>query len=473
MARESREFRTLDKDLRRVTNAERAALQSARGVLRLGIALAFVIAAALTATGFFTGQPTFGIVAAGMAVAAYLALSIGANDVANSLGPAVGAGAIGMTTGLILVAGMEVLGAVLAGDEVTATLTEGLVGSTLGQGAATARMMLAALLAAGIWISLATWANAPVSTTHSVVGAIAGAGLATFGMTAVNWPAMAMIATGWMASPIVAGLLAAGMLAALRNRVMNRADRIGAGRVWLPVLVALTLGMLGAVATVTAHVTGPATALAVGLAGAFAGWVYARLRIDRLIRDKSGEQLAFKKLLGLPLVVAAMVMGFAHGANDTANIAAPLTTMLDSLAADPGPPRRTLVLLVSSIGIALGIVLFGRRLVHMVGSNITQLNPNRALCVSLATATTVLVFSSFGLPVSTTHIAVGGVFGIGFYREWADRKPEPEGEALPAEERRRRHLVRRSHVRTILGAWLITVPAAAGLAAALAWLGGL
>ncbi len=166
-------------------------------------------------------------------------------------------------------------------------------------------------------------------------------------------------------------------------------------------------------------------------------------------------------------------MGFAHGANDTANIAAPLTTMLDSLAADPGPPRRTLVLLVSSIGIALGIVLFGRRLVHMVGSNITQLNPNRALCVSLATATTVLVFSSFGLPVSTTHIAVGGVFGIGFYREWADRKPEPEGEALPAEERRRRHLVRRSHVRTILGAWLITVPAAAGLAAALAWLGGL
>ena len=449
MARESREFRTLDKDLRRVTNAERAALQSARGVLRLGIALAFVIAAALTATGFFTGQPTFGIVAAGMAVAAYLALSIGANDVANSLGPAVGAGAIGMTTGLILVAGMEVLGAVLAGDEVTATLTEGLVGSTLGQGAATARMMLAALLAAGIWISLATWANAPVSTTHSVVGAIAGAGLATFGMTAVNWPAMAMIATGWMASPIVAGLLAAGML------------------------VALTLGMLGAVATVTAHVTGPATALAVGLAGAFAGWVYARLRIDRLIRDKSGEQLAFKKLLGLPLVVAAMVMGFAHGANDTANIAAPLTTMLDSLAADPGPPRRTLVLLVSSIGIALGIVLFGRRLVHMVGSNITQLNPNRALCVSLATATTVLVFSSFGLPVSTTHIAVGGVFGIGFYREWADRKPEPEGEALPAEERRRRHLVRRSHVRTILGAWLITVPAAAGLAAALAWLGGL
>ena len=462
MPREPREFRTLDKDLSRVTNAERAVMQSARPLLRLGIALLFVIAAALTATGFFAGQPAIAIVAVGMAVAAYLALSIGANDVSNSLGPAVGSGAIGMTTGLFLVAGMEVLGAVLAGDAVTATLTEGLVGSTLGQGEATARMMLAALLAAGIWISLATWANAPVSTTHSVVGAIAGAGLATFGAQAVNWPAMGMIATGWMASPIIAGLLAAGLLAALRNRVMDRADRVDAGRVWLPVMVAMAMGVL-------------AVALVCGLSG----WIYARLRIDRLISDKSGERLAVKKLLGLPLAATALVMGFAHGANDTANIAAPLTIMLESIAADARAPRGTLVLLVASIGIALGIVLFGRRLVHMVGSNITRLNPSRALCVSLATAITVLGFSSFGLPVSTTHIAVGGVFGIGFYREWRDRRLGTDEEVLrdeaplPDEERRRRHLVRRSHVRTILSAWLITVPAAAMLAAALAWLGRL
>ena len=428
MPREPREYRTLDKDLSRVTNTERAVMQSARPLLRLGIALLFVIAAALTATGFFAGQPAIAIVAVGMAVAAYLALSIGANDVSNSLGPAVGSGAIGMTTGLFLVAGMEVLGAVLAGDAVTATLTEGLVGSTLGQGEATARMMLAALLAAGIWISLATWANAPVSTTHSVVGAIAGAGLATFGAQAVNWPAM---------------------------------------------------GMLGAVAAVSSHLLSPPVILAIGLVCAMIGWVYARLRIDRLISDKSGERLAVKKLLGLPLAATALVMGFAHGANDTANIAAPLTIMLESIAANASAPRGTLVLLVASIGIALGIVLFGRRLVHMVGSNITRLNPSRALCVSLATAITVLGFSSFGLPVSTTHIAVGGVFGIGFYREWRDRRLGTDEEILrdeaplPDEERRRRHLVRRSHVRTILSAWLITVPAAAMLAAALAWLGRL
>ncbi|RCW79434.1 inorganic phosphate transporter [Paracoccus lutimaris] len=479
MAREPREFRTLDKDLSRVTNAERAVMQSARPVFRLGVALIFMAAAALTATGFFAGQPAIGIVAAGMAVAAYLALSIGANDVSNSLGPAVGAGAIGMTSGLILVAAMEVLGAVLAGDAVTATLTEGLVGSTLGQGEATARMMLAALLAAGIWISLATWATAPVSTTHSVVGAIAGAGLATFGASAVNWPAMGMIATGWVASPLVAGLLAAGLLAALRNRVMNRPDRVEAGRIWLPVLVALTMGMLGAVAAVSTHLPGLPVILAIGLVCAGAGWVHARLRIDRLIDEESGERLAVKKLLGLPLAAAALVMGFAHGANDTANIAAPLTIMLESIAPGAKAPRGTLVLLVASIGIALGIVLFGRRLVHMVGSRITRLNPARALCVSLATAVTVLGFSSFGLPVSTTHIAVGGVFGIGFYREWRDRKQAadedllPEEAPFPDEERRRRHLVRRSHVRTILGAWLITVPAAAWLAAMLVWIGRL
>lgn len=177
MARGTREFHTLDKDLQRVTNTERAIMHSARPVFRLGIALIFVAAATLAATEFFAGQPSASIIAAGVAVAAYLALSIGANDVSNSLGPAVGAGAIGMTTGLVLVAVMEVAGAVIAGSAITTTLTEGLVGNALGQGAATAWMMLAALLAAGIWISLATWVNAPVSTTHSVVGAIAGAGL--------------------------------------------------------------------------------------------------------------------------------------------------------------------------------------------------------------------------------------------------------------------------------------------------------
>jgi len=473
MRREPREYRTLDKDLSRVTNTERAVLHSARPLLRLGLALIFIAAASYVGTGFFAGQPAIGILAAGMAVAAYLALSIGGNDVANALGPAVGAGAIGMTAGLLSVAAMEVLGAVIAGSAVTATLTEGLVGSTLGAGEATARMMLAALLAAGSWISLATWLGAPVSTTHSVVGAIAGAGMASFGLGAVNWPAMAMIAFGWIVSPLVSGLAAAGLMALLRGLVLDRADRVAAARIWMPVIVGLASAMLAGVVELAWQGSGLAANAVLVLACGTLGWVYTRRRIDRLSRGGGGGRLAMKQLLAVPLVAAALVMGFAHGANDTSNVAAPLTIILDSLSAGgDNALRGRLVLLLGGLGIALGVLLFGRRLVHMVGSRITRLNASRALCVSLATAATVLGASLLGLPVSTTHVAVGGVFGIGFYREWRDRRLAAGHAPLPAEERRRRHLVRRSYMRMILGAWLITVPVAATLAAALVWIGG-
>ncbi|RDW11822.1 inorganic phosphate transporter, partial [Paracoccus thiocyanatus] len=438
MRREPREYRTLDKDLRRVTHAERAVLHSARPLWRIGLALIFIAAASYVGTSFFAGQPALGILAAGMAVAAYLALSIGGNDVANALGPAVGAGAIGMTSGLLLVAGMEVLGAVVAGSAVTATLTEGLVGSTLGEGEATARMMLAALLAAGSWISLATWLGAPVSTTHSVVGAIAGAGLATFGLGAVNWPAMAMIAFGWIVSPLVSALMAAGLLALLRRLVMDRRDRVAAARTWMPVVVGLASAMLAGVAELAWHGTGLAANAALALACGALGWLYTRRRLRQQARAGAGGRLAMKQLLAVPLAAAALVMGFAHGANDTSNVAAPLTIILDSLSAGGGDDLRArLVLLLGGVGIALGVLLFGRRLVHMVGSRITRLNSARALCVSLATAATVLGASLLGLPVSSTHVAVGGVFGVGFYREWRDRRLAANRPPLPAEERRR------------------------------------
>ncbi|MDF3903397.1 inorganic phosphate transporter [Paracoccus sp. AS002] len=473
MRREPREYRTLDKDLSRVTNAERAVLHSARPLMRLGLALIFIAAASYVGTGFFADQPAIGILAAGLAVAAYLALSIGGNDVANALGPAVGAGAIGMTAGLMLVAGMEVLGAVIAGSAVTTTLTEGLVGSTLGEGEATARMMLAALLAAGSWISLATWLDAPVSTTHSVVGAIAGAGMATFGLGAVNWPAMGMIAFGWIVSPLVSGLAAAGLMALLRALVLDREDRVAAARTWMPVVVGLASAMLAGVAELAWQGSGLAANAGLALACGALGWAYTRRRIDRQSRGEAGGRLAMKQLLAVPLIAAALVMGFAHGANDTSNVAAPLTIILDSLSAGGDDDLRArLVLLLGGLGIALGILLFGRRLVHMVGSRITRLNASRALCVSLATAATVLGASLLGLPLSTTHVAVGGVFGVGFYREWRDRRLAASHAPLPAEERRRRHLVRRSYMRMILGAWLVTVPATAALAAALVWIGG-
>lgn len=467
MANPNNDFRILDKDLSRVSNAESASVQLGQSMIRLGLAMLFIALAALISFGAFGGHPGLGIIVAGVAVSAYLALSIGANDVSNSLGPAVGAGAIGMTSGLVLVGIMQVAGAVLAGGEVTNRLGDGIVMPMI-HGETSGRMMLAALLAAATWISLATWASAPVSTTHSIVGAIAGAGITLYGWQAVNWPSMAMIAIGWVLSPLVSGLVAALLLAFFRRKIYDQDDRQAAARCWLPWLIAL----LAVLFTFNLLKIALDFALLPSLAAAFLigalGWRHARNVIARQFVEAASPRAAMKQIFALPLVISALAMGFAHGSNDAANVIAPLSAVL---LASNGPVDNIAAWapLLAGLGIAGGAMLFGRKLVHMVGSRITRLNASRAFCVSVATAATVIAASSAGLPVSTTHVAVGGVFGVGFYREWEDRRAQRDRAPLPAEENKRRHLVRRSHMRTIFGAWLVTVPASALLAAACAW----
>ncbi|MTH33455.1 inorganic phosphate transporter [Paracoccus limosus] len=466
--RPERDYRILDKDLGRMSNAEHAALALARPRVRFGLALVFIAAAAETAATVLAGQPALGIVAASVAIAIYLALSIGANDVANALSPAVGAGAIGLSAGLWLVAMMDVAGAVIAGGPVTQTLAAGLVGNNLGQGSPTALMMLAALASGATWISVATWLDAPISTTHSVVGAIAGAGMATYGFASVNWPALGVVALGWLVSPIVSGGLAAALLASLHRHVLDKDDPLPSGRIWLTVMVACAAGILIGVAALFYGGLGWPVVLGLAGAGWLLGAVYAHRTLGLQIRQGEKDSKALKALLGLPLIVAALVMGFAHGANDTSTIAAPLSIVLSHVGQSDKPLlSQHAVMALSGLGIGVGILLFGGRLVHMVGSNITRLNPARSLCVTLSAGLTVLGFSLAGLPVSTTHIAVGGVFGVGFWREQRDRAQSRRRAPMPEEERGRRHLVRRSYVRGILGAWLITVPANAAMAALL------
>lgn len=474
MERRTRKYRILDKDLGRVTNAEHASLASGRHLMRIGLALTLMAAAALFSATVFAGQPMVGVMAATLAVSAYLGLSIGANDVSNSLSPAVGAGAITLPVGLALVAMMEILGAVIAGGPVTRTLTQGLLGDGMGgPGAPTAYIMMAALLAAGSCISVATWLSAPVSTTHSVVGAIAGAALATIGLHAVNWPLMSMIALGWFISPVASGFVAAGLLASMHRRVLDHDDSLQAGRRWLTGLVGLNIGIVALVGGKAYHGLTFAQILALGIMAVALGAAYAHVSLSRQIALGATGPKALKRLLGTPLIIAALILSFGHGANSVANIAAPLTIVMSSLTQSHVPLLPPImVLLLSGIGIAAGVLLFGGRLVTMVGSDITQLNAPRALCISLATSMTVLGFSSFGLPVSTTHVAVGGVFGVGFYREWRDRQQAKQRPPLPDEEVDRRQLVRRSHVRNILGAWAITVPLNAAVAAALVWVIG-
>lgn len=468
MRRDRRGFHILDKDLDRITHTETAQAYAFRPILRLGLVMLIFVAGLIVAMGLIGGDPGHVGIWAGLLVALWLGLAIGANDVANSLGPAVGAGAIGMLPGLVIVALAEVAGASLAGGAVTHRLAGGIFDAGLMTSAGQEQiLMLGALVGAAIWITLATAAGLPVSTSHSIVGAIAGSSMAALGLMSVNWTTLMTIASAWVLSPILAGALAATFLALVVIRVGEAPDRATAARYWVPLMVGAMVGLFLAYLSLlaTRRLGVPAGPWVIGalLTALPAGWVMRR----RLWADFPDDSVRprMKHLFRPPLLAAVVIMAFAHGANDVGNIAGPLSVILPGKSAMSALQVPLLILLAAGVAIALGTLLFGGRLVDMVGSGITRLNPVRAFCVSLATATTVLVASGVGLPVSTTHVAVGGIFGVGFAREWLDRRQALQRKQLPAEETRRRLLIRRSHVATISAAWLVTVPVTAMLGA--------
>lgn len=464
-----RDFRILDKDLDRLGHAEGAGRAAARPLRRLGLIMGAGLLALLIAALSGIGLPAQVPIVAGFSVAIYLGLNIGANDVANSVGAAVGARAIPVGLGLALVAASQLAGALLAGDMVTQTIaTDILALGRIGPDAQPGRIMAAALVGAALWITLANWARAPVSTTHSVIGAVAGAGMAGLGAAAINWPVVAGIALGWMIAPVVSALLAAGVLGLLRWRVHFAADRVAAARIWLPALIGTTATIFAAyLLTLPGRPPLEIGAIAACASLGLVVFAFARRHLDRQIAAEQPENLALKNLLAGPLIATAMLSGFAHGANDVANVAGPLSVMMNS--SDPGG-LALWVVAIAGLSVAAGSLIFGRRLVRMVGTAITRLNTVRAFCAALAAAATVLACSAAGLPVSTTHCAVGGIFGVGFYREWEDRFRRKAPKTMPVEEQQRRRLVRRSHVWTTLAAWAVTVPCAAMVAAVTYWL---
>lgn len=461
-------FRTLDKDLGRITHAEVAQLHAFRPVWRLGLSVLALVGGLLVFLALSGAAPGVLATGAGLIVAAWLGVAIGSNDVANSLGPAVGAGAVPLLPGLVLVAVAGLLGAFLAGGAVSDRLAGGIIDlAPLNQGIRGPMVMVAALIGAASWITLATGIGLPVSTSHSIVGGITGAGAVALGVSSVAWTTVLMIASVWVATPLVAGGLAALLLVFLRANVVDAPDRGAAALRWLPGMVAT---MCAAFAVYVCVLTFDGSQLvllqpaAAALAGA-AGYGITHRGVLRELRDHP-KKPSTKRLLRPALLIAVVIMGFAHGANDVGNIAGPLSVILQGHAVSGQIGVVPAAILIGGgLAIAAGTLLFGRRLVTMVGSGITKLNAGRAFCVSLATAVTVLGASGFGLPVSTTHVAVGGIFGVGFAREWLDRRRDTGHDAMPAEETRRRMLVRRSHVVTITAAWLITLPITAGLGA--------
>ncbi len=477
---EQRHLETLDRDLGRFSALERATSYASRPMMGLGVSLAFIILAGLIAFYLFgnTGNTVVVVIAAGLG--AYMALNIGANDVANNMGPAVGANALTMGGAIAIAAIFESAGALLAGGDVVSTIAKGIVApESMHTAAVFIWAMLAALFSAALWVNLATWIGAPVSTTHSVVGGVMGAGIAAAGFAAVNWPTMYKIAASWVISPVLGGAVAALFLWFIKSRIVYQDNKIAAARRWVPFLV----GIMGGAFAVYLSLKGLkkiikidfSSALMIGLGMGLLIWLVMVPVIRKQSQGLENRNKSLKKLFGIPLVISAALLSFAHGANDVANAVGPLAAIVQASASGAFMDAVSIplwVMAIGALGISFGLFLFGPKLIRMVGGQITKLNPMRAYCVALSAAITVIVASWLGLPVSSTHIAVGGVFGVGFFREWdaqrrmkSARIPIPEVSAQPKEERRRRKLVRRSHFLTIIAAWIITVPAAAMLSA--------
>lgn len=471
-------IKTLDKDLRRISLMEQALVFTSRPLVGPGVALGFLVIVALAAASFMGASPGAMVVVAGAVIGGYMAINIGANDVANNMGPAVGSNAVTLGVALVIAAICETAGALLAGGDVVSTVSRGIIApEAVAAPEYFIWAMMAALLAGALWINLATWLGAPVSTTHSIVGGVMGSGIAAAGFMAVNWATMGKIAASWVISPVLGGLIAALFLAVINNRIIYREDKIAAARVWVPVLI----GVMGGVFATYMALKGISKivrldlglSVLIGVAVAVVLSVVMVPVIRRQARGLENRNKSLKVLFAIPLVFSAALLSFAHGANDVANAVGPLAAIVHAVQEGGAADRVTIplwVMVIGALGLSIGLILFGPKLINLVGSEITRLNAMRAYCVALSAAVVVIIASWLGLPVSSTHIAIGGIFGVGFYREWYHEKVLKENRdlsALPVEERTRRKVVRRSHLLTIMAAWVITVPAAAVLSGTL------
>lgn len=423
-------------------------------ITRIGIALFFL--AAILVFSFTTsgGVPNNLFLAIAAVFGGYMAMNIGANDVANNVGPAVGSRAITMGGAIVIAMIFEASGAFIAGGDVVSTIKGGIVDIQGFQGDSHEFIwaMMAALLAAAVWLNLATFAGAPVSTTHSIVGGVMGAGIAAAGFSIVDWGTMGAIVSSWVISPLLGGFIAAMFLLAIKKTIIFRDDKITASTKWVPIYVGVMawafatylvikglskvwpklLELVNRLPLVDVEIVKKPSFTVALIIGLLIGLVIYKLVKDNLQRkrpDMKNDRASVNKLFTIPLVFAAALLSFAHGANDVANAIGPLAAINDAIinggiTAEAGIPFW--VMAVGALGIAIGLGLYGPRLIRTVGSEITEMDQMRAYSIAMAAALTVIIASQLGLPVSTTHITIGGVFGVGFLREWLDESNKIE-----------------------------------------------
>jgi len=417
-------------EFRNINDIENATTRGRKEMFRFGTALLFIIVIMLFTANLNVGTGTVSIelVVAAM-IGGYMALNIGANDVANNVGPAVGSKALTLTGAIIIAAIFESAGALIAGGEVVSTIKNGIIDPDLvGDTDTFIWLMMAALLAGAIWLNIATALGAPVSTTHSIVGGVLGAGIAAAGWNIANWDKMGAIAASWIISPVIGGIVAALFLMWIKRSITYKDDMIINAKKMVPILIAIMAWAFSTYLIMKGlkkiWKVDFVTAALIGLAIASFIYITVKPLIARTANKLENTKESINTLFTVPLIFAAALLSFAHGANDVANAVGPLAAINDALQSEGVHTQAEIpiwVMLIGAVGISIGLLLFGPKLIKTVGQEITELDQMRAFSIAMAAAITVIVASQLGLPVSSTHIAVGGVFGVGFLREYLKR----------------------------------------------------
>ena len=509
-------------ELEKLMELEQATSRGRREMFRLGTALLFLVGIIMYTT--MRGEVSFSLVIAAM-IGGYMAINIGANDVANNVGPAVGSKALSLAGAIVIAAIFEAAGALIAGGDVVGTIKDGIIdASSLADKDIFVWLMIAALLAGAVWLNVATASGAPVSTTHSIVGGVLGAGVAAGGWGIANWGQMGQIAASWVISPVLGGIIAAAFLYLIKRTITYKPDMLAAAKRMVPLLQAAmawaftTYLVMKGLKKIWPVDFG--TAMMIGAGFALVTYGVMRTMVSATALKIENNKQGVNSLFTMPLIFSAALLSFAHGANDVANAVGPLAAINDAVTHGAVGAKAAIpfwVMMVGALGISLGLALYGPKLIKTVGSGITELDQMRAFCIAMAAAITVIVASQLGLPVSSTHIAVGAVFGVGFLREYLkasygrmiltieahheghdreiveaylekfqsasfedkgamlqelkESKQAKEDSHLSKTERRglknvyRQELVKRSAFMRIVAAWLITVPVSAFLGA--------
>jgi len=361
----------------------------------------------------------------------YMTWGIGANDVANAMGTSVGSGAITVKQAIIIAAIFEFAGAFIAGGHVTKTIRKGIIDPTpiVNNPEILVFGMLAALLAAAIWLMIASTRGWPVSTTHSIVGAIVGFAMVGIGVDAVQWGKIGQIAASWVVSPVLGGSIAFLLMLSIRALILNTDNPFHSAKRWGPAYVFL-VGFIISLVTMfkgLKHLNlelsagmSFVAALVFGLIVAGVGWALInRVKVDPGA-DRDFHFASVEKVFAPMMIFTACAMAFAHGSNDVANGIGPLAAVISIVQSGGEVTQKAglplWILIVGGGGIVLGLATMGYKVMKTIGTRITELTPSRGYCATLAAAATVVLASRTGLPVSTTHIAVGAVIGVGLAR---------------------------------------------------------